>query len=533
MSRRALWAAAAGVAVATVVAVNLSSALVGIFYDDGIYLALARSLAEGHGYRLLYLPGAPGAVHYPFLYPAFLAALWTLDPSFPGNVALFQAANALLLGTFAALAVLYLDGRFTRRTWRLALLVTAATTVLPLVTVATVLFSEPLFLVLFVAACWAGDAARTVEDRHRAWALAAVAGLLAGGAALTRTLGVVVVAAVPLALLLVRRPRAAGIALVAGGACLAPWLLWVARHRADLDPALISGYGTYTDLLAQAGWATVSPAGAGDVARPLAAVALAPLHGWLRYCFGVPALAILVAGFGPLLRNAPVLAWSLAGYFAIVLVWPFGPDRFLWAAWPFLAVAFLAGADLLAARAATHAGRATAVARWAVAATVVAVVGGFAFYQVRGYARGDATRLQRGISETLVPVLPWIRSATPPGAVLAGEDEALLWLYTGRRAVPSFVWRYRGRSEESLGPDSLRAWLDRSQVSYVLLTGPGSSAAPTLNALVGRHPGYLRLARVWPGSVVAFSVDRAGETLDPPGTGAPEHGGTGLPGGTP
>jgi len=40
-------------------------AMVGVFYDDGFYLSLARSLAEGHGYRLLYLPGAPEAVHHP------------------------------------------------------------------------------------------------------------------------------------------------------------------------------------------------------------------------------------------------------------------------------------------------------------------------------------------------------------------------------------------------------------------------------------------------------------------------------------
>ncbi len=63
--------------------------------SDGIYLALAKSLAEGHGYHLLYLPGAPGGVHYPFGYPAFLAALWKLWPSFPANVATFASGSQL------------------------------------------------------------------------------------------------------------------------------------------------------------------------------------------------------------------------------------------------------------------------------------------------------------------------------------------------------------------------------------------------------------------------------------------------------
>ena len=71
---------------------------------------------------MLYLPGAPGAVHYPFLYPLFLAALWGLVPAFPANVVVFKAANAALLAICAALLVLYLDRRMAQRTWRLAVM---------------------------------------------------------------------------------------------------------------------------------------------------------------------------------------------------------------------------------------------------------------------------------------------------------------------------------------------------------------------------------------------------------------------------
>jgi hypothetical protein len=507
VSARAGWAAGAGLAVALVVAAHLTRSLVGVFYDDGIYLALARSLVEGHGYRLLYLPGAPGAVHYPFLYPLWLAALWKLAPAFPANVVVFKLANAALLGLGAALLVLYLDRRLGQPTWRLAVLVAVAATALPLVTVATVLFAEPLFLAALVGACWAGDAAREAPTPARAMVLAAVAGLLAGSAALTRSLGVTVAAAIPLSLVLARRPRAALIAAAAAALCLMPWLLWVAHHRVEVDPALVAGYGTYTDLLTQAGWATLSPTGIRDLLRPIGAVALAPLGGWFRFFLGVPALALVVAGLGSLLKRAPALGWTLLAYAAIVLIWPYGPDRFVWAAWPFLAIAFLAGAELVAARARAAAPAAAAVGRWCVAVTVLAVVVGYGFYQVRGYVRGDVTALQRGISATMTDLLPWVRQSTPPDAVVAGEDEALLWLYAGRRAVPSYVWRYRGRGEESLGPDSLRAWFDRAGVTHVLLSGPGSDAAPTLNQLLGRYPGYLRVVRVWPGPAIAFAVE--------------------------
>jgi hypothetical protein len=394
--------------------------------------------------------------------------------------------------------------------------VAAVATALPLVTVSTVLFAEPLFLVLVVAACWAADAARAAGTRRSAWWLAAAAGLLAGAAALTRSLGIAVILGVTASLLLARRPRAALIAALVAAACLVPWQAWVAAHHADADPILASNYGTYGDLLAQAGrW--LSPASVWDLLQPLGAVALAPFHGWLRLYLGIPALLLLVVGFAPLVGRASPLGWSLLGYLVVVYAWPVGPDRFLWAVWPFLALAFAAGVVRAWARLASLRPPVGRIGRALVAAVAAAIVFGYGFFQVRGYARGDATALQRGISATMSEILPWIREATPPDAVVAGEDEALLWLYAGRRAVPNFVWRYRGRGEMSFGPDSLRAWFDRAGVTHVLLTGPRSDAAPTLNQLLDRTPGYLRLMRVWPGSVLAFAVNRASAGPGPSG----------------
>ena len=494
-------------------ALHITGSLVGVFYDDGVYLALAKSLAEGHGYHLLYLPGQPGAVTYPFLYPLFLAGLWKLAPAFPASVALFKAANAVLLGLFAALFVLYLRRRLGGRTWPLAILVAASATVLPLVLVATVLFSEPLFLVMLIAACWVADAAREHPARRTALLLALAAGLLAGAATLTRALGLALVVAVPLSLLLARRLQAAAVAAAAGLACVAPWFAWLLAHRGDLDPLLVANYGTYTDILRQAGWGAVAPAGVAAMTMPLGAVALAPLHGWLRFFFGVPALVVLVAGFAPTLQRAPALGWTLLGYLGIVLAWPFRPDRFLWAVWPFLALVFALGARRLWLRA-RAAGPPVAAARWCVAATVAAVVVGYTYYQVRGYRRGDVADIQDRISASFAEVLPWIRLATPPDAVIATGDEALVWLYTGRRAVPWAVWRYRGREEQGFGSDTLHAWLRRTGAAYLVLSGANAPEARPVDQLLGRYPGFLRVVRVWPRSVVAFAIasrDRSAE----------------------
>jgi hypothetical protein len=491
-----------------VVALHITGAMVGVFYDDGIYLALARSLAEGHGYRLLYLPGQPGSVTYPFLYPLFLAALWKIAPTFPANVALFKAANAVLLGCFAGLLVLYLRRSLGGRTWGWAALVAASATVVPLVIVATVLFSEPLFLVLLVAACWVGDLAREAATRRRALLLALLAGALAGAATLARSVGIVIVVAVPLSLALVRRPRAAAVAAAAALACLAPWALWVARHHADLDPVLVANYGTYSDILAQAGWAILSPAGLGEFFRPMSVVALALFHGWLRPYLALPALVLLVAGFVPLLMRAPALGWTILGYIAVILAWPYRPDRFVFTVWPVLSVVFVLGSARLWRRLAGASSTVTTLGRCCVAATVAAVAAGYGFYQVRGYLRGDATRLQDTISASLAEALPWIRQSTPPDAVIAGEDEAHIWLYTGRRAVPSYLWRYRGRGDESLSADAVHDWLLRSGATYVVLAGSGSQAARPLSQVLGEYPGFLRVVRSWPGSMLAFEVMR-------------------------
>lgn len=503
LTPRAAWAAAAAALTVAVVALALPRALVGVFYDDGIYLALARSLAEGNGYRLPYLPGNPAAVHYPFLYPAFLAGLWKLWPAFPDNVVLLKSANAVLMGAFAGTATLYFTRGAGARVWPVALAVLLAATAVPLVAVATVLFSEPLFLGLAVAACWTGDAAAE-RDGRRGLLLALAAGLVAGLAALTRSIGVAVLLGIVVTLALARRRAAAGVALGAGLAALAPWLLWTAAHKGGVDPAIAANYGTYGALLGQGGAAWLGAASLLEFARPLAALTLPGAPRWLLPLLALPPLAVLGFGLRGLVRRSPSAGWMLLGYLAIVVVWPYAPDRFLWAALPFLAAAFVAGVADILARGGPRARWYRALA-WTGAAIVVA---GFLPRQAVGLARGDATATQRGISATFEELLPWVRAATDTAAVIAGEDEALLWLYTGRRAVPSFLWRVRGREAESLGPDSLRAYLTRTGATHLVLTGPGSDAAQTINDLLGRYPGYLRVVRSWPRPMLAFEVQR-------------------------
>ena len=87
-------------------------AFVGVFYDDGIYVTLAKALAEGEGYRYIHLPGAPPGVHFPILYPATLSLLWRLWPVFPQNVTLFQLFDSAVFGVAAFFALFFQDDEF-------------------------------------------------------------------------------------------------------------------------------------------------------------------------------------------------------------------------------------------------------------------------------------------------------------------------------------------------------------------------------------------------------------------------------------
>lgn len=491
-----------------VAAASLPDALVGVFYDDGIYAALAQSLATGQGYVHLNLPGSPAAVHYPPFYPAVLAMLWKVWPSFPANVALLRGVNPVFLAGFAGLTVLYVTRGGVVRPWVAALAVTLAATSVPLLAVTTVLFSEPLYLLIVAAACWLGDAARSAEGR-RALLLAAAAGATAGLAALTRSIGVAVIAGIVGSLVLSRRLLPATVASGVSALFLLPWMAWTAAHQAGIDQVIAANYGTYGQFFAQSGVAWLNHVSLVDFARPLGAVALPGAPGFVTLLLAVPPLVVLLLGVRLLAQRAPSAGLMLLAYLGIVAVWPYGPDRFVWGALPWLALAFALGLTRVLARAEPR--RWLRLTGFAAAAIVAA---GFLPRQALGLVRGNATSTQRGISATFSEVLPWVRSATDSSAVIASEDEALIWLYTGRRAVPSFLWRVRGRSAQSYGPDTLRAFFDRNGVTHVVLTG-ATEAAPTLNDLLERHPGYLRVVYSWPRPMMAFAVQRDSAAVRP------------------
>lgn len=410
---------------------------VGAARDDSMYVVLAKSLATGHGFRWLHIPGAPVATHFPPGYPAVLALLWKLDPVFPDNVALFKLTN-VLFAALAAFAVARLVRHRLDATELSAQVYALATMIaVPMLTLATQVMSEPLFLALTVGALIVAE--RVAERSDAPVRDVVVLALLSSAAALVRTHGMALVAAVALVLCIRRRFRDAVLYGCIALALLLPWQLWVALHAGLVPEAMRGNYGSYLSLVVDA----VRARGLGF----LGAAALRTSHDIgliVQYAFApvgfaalrITALAVLAVltgvGTRSLWRRMPVTLAFVVIYLAIVLVWPYTPGRFVWCVWPLLILPPLAGVrDVVAWTPATSWARRT---RLGLLAASAAMACGYVDYNVAGYrTRSWSTA---GYATYMFPLLLKVVTRTPHNASIASEAEGTVYLYTGREAVP-------------------------------------------------------------------------------------------------
>lgn len=438
-----------------------SDALVGIFFDDGIYVVGAKALAEGQGYRNLHLPGAPPMVHYPILYPLFLSLWWRLWPQFPGNTVLLELTDSAAFGT-----ALWIMGRHARRLplpfWASLGLLALGVIAFPLLTTLGVRFSEPLFLAL-------AGAAISLADRHPGGlGTAASAGVLAGLATLCRSVGITVLAGVPVALWWTRRRKEAVVAAAAGVVLVVPWVLWTSRHYAEIDP-LLANYTSYVQEAIQAGGKPILEGLALRAFWPIPELMFPRLPRWAFYPAALVLLGTLVSGAVRAAPRAPALVAVLGFYYAVASLWPFPPHRFVWVTVPWMLLLGGIGCAVVWTR-----GRAGQLA--------VAALGLLA---VAGYLRREALSLSERrfaapaerSSQAFRLLVGSIAAETPPDAVVASEDEALIYLYTGRHTVPSHLFRWEGLSTRPLPPEQIADYLCRSGTTHLAVTGPGDPAA--------------------------------------------------------
>jgi 4-amino-4-deoxy-L-arabinose transferase-like glycosyltransferase len=195
--------------------------------DDSIaYIAGARSLAAGNGYREAWLASNQPVTHFPPAFSSLLASFGRLgmDPLRAArwiNAALF-GLNAALLGILG---------------WRMTPSLTAGVVLAALFvtsgemfSVHAVAMSEPLFIFLSLLAFWMFD---LYFERHHHWLWLIACGTFVGMAYLTRYAGLALVATFVAALFILhttwrKRLASAGILL----ASVLPWVLgWSIRNR--------------------------------------------------------------------------------------------------------------------------------------------------------------------------------------------------------------------------------------------------------------------------------------------------------------
>jgi hypothetical protein len=502
--------------VVMVFAVAASAAIpypVGIFHDDGVYLILGKALASGEGYRYLHLPGAPLATHYPPAYPLLLAALWKLAPDFPANVSLLLLVNAALLAMTAWAIERFTRSRLGWPRWLAAAGAIAGTLSMPLLLLSSVVMSEVLFIALAILLL--GTSERALEETATRPARDLWLGAATGALTLVRAQAIALPLAVIALFLLERQWRRAAWCAAAVMLVMLPWQLWVAVHDSLLAGPLRGSYGSYLRWygrgLASGGVAFVWHTAATNIVEVTSLIAdrVAPWpYGWMRLTALTLVIGLLIAGAVGLRRRAPVTLAFVVLYFGVTLAWPYAPWRFVFAIWPLVLVLGIEGALAVAAfrpRRWPNAWRVGSVALIALVTTGIARAE-LGTYRERAW-RTPVREAQRQIA----PLVRWVADHTTPSDVVIADDEPLVYLMTGRLALPPasftaseyvqpFAW------SQSTSERTIRTLIDEYHPHYFLTVVPSTRDAARSLARAPHRPLLREIGALGAGAV--FDVTR-------------------------
>lgn len=422
----------------------------GIYHDDTLYFSSAKALAEGQGYILPNLPGQPQS-KYPFLYSWLLSWVWRWNPRFPANVTWAVWLSAACACGYLVAAYRLLRGLGGLGSSR-SLAVVALCAFHPVfLYLAGAVLSDMLFSALAIGAMAAAQAGL---DEHPRPAVLVLAGLLAGLATATRTLGVAVIAGL-VAIALYRSLWRRAIVVVVFAA---PFVLLALAFRAAQAPPAgppgwrqnwlyYTSYGQFWKLsipTLQVLWEMVL-ANARYWLEAIPGYCLFPTLGEGSSMAGESLQITLAVGIlSGVVRHARQHGWQpvhavFALYSAGTWLWNYAlMDRFLLPFLPLLYAGLWTEAKHLivllqrSTRSAAEKGVAGVLALGLLAVGLLAVREYFFGYrtQLRDLAR-DRADLGREKQEAYA----WIRTHTAPDTRLVAYEDASLYLYTGRQAV--------------------------------------------------------------------------------------------------
>jgi hypothetical protein len=482
----------------------------GIYHDDAIYVTTAKALASGQGYRLIDLPGAPIQTKYPFLYPALLALIWKIWPSFPNNLLAMQSLSLLAGAAVAGLSYLYLVrfGYFARSVALAAGLLCA--TSMNFLYFATLTLSEIPFALLLLGALWA------LEEQVRASRSSKIRqfflGVLLALPFMCRTIGI---SLVPVGLfVLYRHKLPLRWVAAAATAIVCSWFFWTLAVSIYFPQDQITGY--YTNYLT---WWLDN--GFSFFARVLfnnliTSMVMSGYLGfpWLHQAFFslkfVPYIFYSILGIMiwiMLVKHAQkyqILPLYLISYAFIMIVWPWPPFRFLVPILPFLLAYLCSGAIAIKQRLTFLPSSRPAL----MVGVGILLAANLALVFIRGQANQE-TRYPLLIPQhpsvswsSYESVFNWVNLHTSPDDLIASGLDTMIYLYTGRRGFRPFVGcpalMFYGDASQCLGtPEKLLQVMKAYQARFLVLTpmpgfGEEKPFAALLKELLQRHPGLLQ-----------------------------------------
>jgi hypothetical protein len=396
--------------------------------DDLEYLALAQALRQG-SYHFLFRADAPLHGQYPPGYPAMLAVWGAVT----GDG--FQALVMLsVLVSVAALALTYVAVRRVFDPW-IAIAALAALALNPsLVQFGGMPVSEAPFTLLAMLAL----VLLQREDQNRRYPV--LIGATAILAALTRSIGILLIVAVGLHWMINRQWKRLFLLVAVSVVFVGGWLLWTV-----VAPEQHAGSSYVADVQASVVRRVASPNMVSSVLRRVTFYATNAVPHMLSVptVAGTPidniaSVALLAAGLFSgwwlLLRRWRPASLYLALYAGLLLVWMWASGRFLIPVVPVLVVALLAGLSVPFQR------------RWpGLASASVVVVAGLLV--ASGAVRTGAAVAERAgcrdwegvpAPECVEPVqagffeaLPYIRDNVPREDTVLVAKPGALWYYTG------------------------------------------------------------------------------------------------------
>ena len=428
----------------------------GDFQDDGLYLSAAKSLAAGHEYRITSLPGQPWQTKFPFIYPAALAQIWKIFPSFPENTPAFVLfawiwlpAYIVLAGfTFAALGL----------STRIALALCAFLALNPnIILFGISLMPELMFSCLLMA---------SLLLLGRGWPMSLLAGLLGGAAYLTRSAALPLLLSGPIFLIYRRKRREAFLFAAGMLPAVIAWTLWVRMH---LRPASDPIFRFYTDYFGYY-LSNVRPRDIPlfvihNLACLLSSIGdlfiLNPTDSfwWNAALSGIGAIAIA----GCFRRTQ--FHFFAAAYGAVLLIWHYTPtERILIPVFPVL----LAGLVFELKRL----GRKLDVGLQPFAVAGLLCLALYASGRGTGHYLIAYLRDARHNLQVNRRLYAWIGSNLSVDAQFVSADDSLIYLYTGRHAVsyqfPPMLFYRRDEPRERQFFASIPAFARASDIQYVV-----------------------------------------------------------------